>query len=289
MKSLLSPINQNKNMEFFIILLILIPISILVGFAASSIGYTAWSLIVPLLLVLFGFDIRIVLFISLSMDCVNALIMTRISKRINEIDLIVSRKTSTIASLSTFIGVLIGLLILLNYQGFFRGGVGYVNIVSGMIFIIKGIKMLKNPEQSKEEKGVITDPKKADLVFLVGSIASAFMTGLIGIGGGMNYVILLMICKGFHIKKAEGTAMFITTGTTATAALVFFINSTIAQLFSTEIIILMLLCVSISAIVTIVGAKVAEKLSEAKITILVGSIVVFAATLATTQNVLLNN
>jgi uncharacterized membrane protein YfcA len=276
-------------MDFIFILLILIPICILVGFAASTIGYTAWSLIVPLLFVLFGFDIRIVLFISLSIDCINAFLMTRFSIHLNEIDLQISKKTSYLASASTVFGVFIGLLILLNNQGFFRGGAGYVNIALGTLFIIKGIRMLKNPEKSVDEKGMISDSKKADLVFFAGSIASAFLTGLIGIGGGMNYVLLLMICRGFHIKKAEGTAMYITTWTTATAALVFFGNSFIAGLFSSDIIILIALCILVSGIATYFGAKVAQKLSEAKITILVGSIVLLAATIATIQNIILNS
>ncbi len=278
-----------KDMEFIFILLILLPICILVGFAASTIGYTAWSLIVPLLFVLFGFDIRIVLLISLSIDCVNAFLMTRFSIRLNEIDLPISKKTSYLASISTVFGVFIGFLILLNNQGFFRGGMGYVNIILGTIFIIKGVKMLNQPEKNLEEKGIISDPKKADLIFYAGSIASAFLTGLIGIGGGMNYVLLLMICRGFHIKKAEGTAMYITTWTTGTAALVFFGNSFIAELFSSEIIILIVLCIAVSAIFTFIGAKVAQNLSEAKITILVGSIVVLAATIASIQNIILNS
>ncbi len=276
-------------MDFVIILLILVPICILVGFAASTIGYTAWSLIVPLLFVLFGFDIRIVLFISLSIDCVNAFLMTRFSIRMNEIDIPISKKTAYLSSISTVFGVFIGLIILLNNQGFFRGGMGYVNILLGTIFIIKGIKMLNQPEKNLEEKAMIQDQKKADLVFYAGSIASAFLTGLIGIGGGMNYVLLLMISRGFHIKKAEGTAMYITTWTTGTAALVFFGNSFIAQLFSVQIVILIATCITVSAIATYVGAKVAQRLSEAKITILVGLIVVLAATIASVQNLLLNS
>lgn len=275
-------------MEILGIILILIPISFLVGFAASTIGYTAWSLIVPLLFVLFGFDIRLVLLVSLLMDCANAIIMTRISIKSEEIDLEIGKRTGIIAIFATGIGVVIGLFILLNNQHLFRGGAGYVNMVLGLIFIIKGINILRNPNVSKEEKAPITDPKKAKTVYYVGSSASAFFTGLIGIGGGMNYVILLMITKGFRIKKATGTAMVITTISTSIAASVFLGNSIFAGLFSGEFILLMLVCILSSAISTMVGAKIAYKLSEGKITVLVGVVVLIAATIATVQNLFLN-
>ena len=275
-------------MEILGIILILIPISFLVGFAASTIGYTAWSLIVPLLFVLFGFDIRLVLLVSLLMDCANAIIMTRISIKSEEIDLEIGKRTGIIAIFATGIGVVIGLFILLNNQHLFRGGAGYVNMVLGLIFIIKGVNILRNPNVSKEEKAPITDPKKAKTVYYVGSSASAFFTGLIGIGGGMNYVILLMITKGFRIKKATGTAMVITTISTSIAASVFLGNSIFAGLFSGEFILLMLVCILSSAISTMVGAKIAYKLSEGKITVLVGVVVLIAATIATVQNLFLN-
>ena len=211
------------------------------------------------------------------MDCANAIIMTRISIKSEEIDLEIGKRTGIIAIFATGIGVVIGLFILLNNQHLFRGGAGYVNMVLGLIFIIKGVNILRNPNVSKEEKAPITDPKKAKTVYYVGSSASAFFTGLIGIGGGMNYVILPMITKGFRIKKATGTAMVITTISTSIAASVFLGNSIFAGLFSGEFILLMLVCILSSAISTMVGAKIAYKLSEGKITVLVGVVVLIAA------------
>ena len=54
---------------------IFIPLSFLIGIGASAIGVTAWMMLVPILFVLFGFDLYLTIFISLLVDCGNALIM----------------------------------------------------------------------------------------------------------------------------------------------------------------------------------------------------------------------
>jgi uncharacterized membrane protein YfcA len=213
--------------------------------------------------------------------------MTIISKKNQEIDIELGKKISALAIFLTFTGVMLGTVILLQNEGFFKGSAGYLNIVLGSLFIRKGIKMLKNPEMKSKEKALIPDPRKADVILYVGAGATAFLTGLIGIGGGMNYVLIFMICRGFLSKKATGTAMMITTFSTLTAASVFLFISLNAGLLIPANVSFLAILVGMSAFGTILGAKLAFSLSEAKINILIGTIVVIAATVATVQSFIL--
>ena len=70
----------------YTLILTFVPLAFFIGVSASAIGITAWSVMVPLFFVVFGFDLYLTLFISLLVDCVNALLMTILawkSKRIN--------------------------------------------------------------------------------------------------------------------------------------------------------------------------------------------------------------
>ncbi|MBT4267555.1 MAG: hypothetical protein HOD85_25390, partial [Deltaproteobacteria bacterium] len=67
-------------------LTILIPLTLIIGIGAAAIGATAWTMLVPVLFVLLGFNIYVTLFLSLLIDCVNALVMTVISARQQQLD-----------------------------------------------------------------------------------------------------------------------------------------------------------------------------------------------------------
>ena len=66
---------------------VLLSLSMFVGVAASAIGFTAWPLAVPVLYIIFGFDLYLTLFISLTIDCGNALVIALLSMRNGETDI----------------------------------------------------------------------------------------------------------------------------------------------------------------------------------------------------------
>jgi hypothetical protein len=51
---------------------IMVPLAILIGFATASVGFTCWSIVVPLLWVGFGIDVYDALFTAVATDWLNA-------------------------------------------------------------------------------------------------------------------------------------------------------------------------------------------------------------------------
>lgn len=51
---------------------IMAPLAIVIGFATASVGFTCWSIVVPLLWVGFEIDVYDSLFTSIATDCTNS-------------------------------------------------------------------------------------------------------------------------------------------------------------------------------------------------------------------------
>jgi hypothetical protein len=65
------PDNEDKN-NLGIFAGIMAPLAILIGFATASVGFTCWSIVVPLLWVGFGIDVFDSLFTSVATDWINS-------------------------------------------------------------------------------------------------------------------------------------------------------------------------------------------------------------------------
>src|SRR6056297_1536575 len=116
------PISGGRTI--LILVLLLIPLSVFVGICASAIGMTAWPLIVPLLFVFSGFNIYLTLFISLLMDCGNALVMMRVAGQRKLMDIKLGVRLALFALLWIAAGIFVGTFFIPENEEMFRGAAG---------------------------------------------------------------------------------------------------------------------------------------------------------------------
>lgn len=247
-------------------------LSLFTGIAASAIAFTAWPLVVPVLFVLFGVDIYLTIFISLLIDCGNALVMTVVAARNGRLMI---RKGLGLAGFALpwiFAGILIGRTFIPQNEDYFRGSAGYLVMMLGIVFIARGFK-----KTAPEPKNVSTSRNSLRFLLLLAGVAiMAFQVGLVGIGGGMGYAIFLMLCLAYPVLTATGTAMLMTLVSTLFAAVLIFFQIPDTG-FDHEIMRLglpMMMLVSMAG--TAIGTKIAYSVSEKKLNFFIGAIVIGA-------------
>ncbi|MHA1765464.1 MAG: hypothetical protein ACTSWX_05485, partial [Promethearchaeota archaeon] len=87
---------------------IFIPLVIIIGIAASTISFTSWSLIIPLLFGAFGFSIYDTIFFAIVIDLINGIILTYSYGKIKQVDY----KLALLSSIPMLLGALIGFFFL---------------------------------------------------------------------------------------------------------------------------------------------------------------------------------
>jgi uncharacterized membrane protein YfcA len=263
-----------KDKPILIHLPALLFMSLFTGIAASVIGFTAWPLVVPVLFVLFGVDIYLTIFISLLIDCGNALVMTMIAARNGRVLLRQGVFLAAFALPWIFAGILIGRTFIPQNEDYFRGSAGYLIMLLGVLFIIRAFKRNK---RTPEPKDILTPRYRFRFVpLLAGVAAMAFQVGLVGIGGGMGYAVFLMLCISAPVLTATGTAMLMTLISTVFASILIFFQIPDTG-FDHEIFRLGLpMMMPASMTGTVIGSKIAYSVSEAKLNFFIGVVVVCA-------------
>ncbi len=291
--------------ELGVYALTFLPLAIMIGIATATIGFTAWSIFVPLAFVLMGADIWEALFISAVVDLVDAAILTVIYSRKGKVDFKQGGIYAVLAVAAALLAAIFSHDFITANEGLFRGGVGYVIIIIGLGFFLRGRKGLQKQKlaQLGNSMGIITQvgpekgenipdnspktqklfsPKMQVILMIIGVALSGLVSGLIGIGSGMNFVLLFMIILGVDSRMATGTGCFIM------AILMGAVGCVFVQ--QVDLIILwpyLAIAVGFSAVGTLAGAHYTLKISEVKLNFVVGSIVIIAATVATVQSFLL--
>jgi len=246
--------------------------SLFTGIAASAIGFTAWPLVVPVLFVLFGVDIYLTIFISLLIDCGNAMVMTVIAARNGRV---LVRQGLTLAAFALpwiFGGILIGKTFIPQNEDYFRGSAGYLIMLLGLFFIFRGFKTITTkPEEIKAPR-----QRLRFTLLLAGVGFMAFQVGLVGIGGGMGYAVFLMLCMSAPLLSATGTAMIMTLISAIFASVLIFFQIPDSG-FEHEIIGLGLPLMILTSMAGVgIGSKIAYSVSEAKLNLFIGVVVVVA-------------
>jgi uncharacterized membrane protein YfcA len=272
-------------------ILIFAPMSLFIGISASAIGYTAWSLLVPILFVGFGLDLYLSLFISLMVDCGNAVVMTIIGITKRQTDVTVGLKLAVLAGIFVIPGIYMGTGFLPRNAGLFRGTLGFMTMFIGFFFILRGYRagraeMTGTVDETIVEFGFvkrIINGVVKKMILHIGVAFTGVVTGLIGIGGGMNYSLLFMLFRSFGPRRAAGTAMLMTAVTTFLAAIGILLQvpDTVPMDSPTRIMTVIIVLMSMAG--TWIGAKVAYALSETKINYLIGIVIILASTAVTIQ------
>ncbi len=277
--------------SFDLFLLEAIPLMILIGVTAATIGYTAWAIVVPLLFVGFGFPAYDTLFASIAADLVNSAILTVIYSRQGKVNMKQGLKFGSIALGGAVVGVLIGLFIIPNNQSMLRGGVAYMFFVIGAFFLYRGYNMRKKVgieipvEKDQEEiqkKGPLT-PRAQIGILIAGAILVGLMAGFTGMGGGSTVTLIFLFVlgakQGFDTLTSTGTGCFVMLLLSGFLTIVFgFLAEDITIMLPYLVVIL-----ACSSLGTILGARFALKAPEWKLNFLIGIAINIAAILGTIQ------
>jgi uncharacterized membrane protein YfcA len=265
--------------------------AIVIGIASSTIGFTAWNVTVPLLFIGFGFDPFDAIFTSLMVDFVDSTFLTIRYARNGHVNF----RMGLVWSSATIIGVVIGYFfsyeLVMNHQNLLRGGISLFTYVLGASFLFKGWRNAKIhptenfPPEEKEspirQKINRLPPIMIFLVMAIGMVISGACTGLLGIGSGLNFVLLFLIVYGFDHLKATGTGCMMMAIVTLIGGL-FFLHWVHFSILAPYL----LIGVTFGLIGTIIGSHFALRIDKHKLNYLVGGTMIVAATIATIQTIL---
>jgi len=118
----------------------------LIGLGAASISFTAWNLIVPLLLVVLQLDLYAVLFVSCIMDTTNSLVLTIFYGYHKIVDFRLALKLAPFAAIPAMIVALATGTVLAEFEDFLKGGVAYVPFVIAAGFYFRAFRTWKKKE-----------------------------------------------------------------------------------------------------------------------------------------------
>ncbi len=246
--------------------------------------------------VFFGFDLYLTLFISLLVDCGNALVMVLKSHPHRLVDIKFGLMVSAYVLIWIAIGIGLGTMFIPQHQEMFRGAAGFLIIVFGILFVFRGYRLrlkinagthepaaaLESPEAHRRRLGIC----RSRLLYPAAA-AMGLQTGLIGIGGGMGHAVILMVCLSYPTLMATGTAMLITFCATLFAAGGIFLQIPAGIFYNTFLFLLIPLMVAMSMLGTRIGAKISYSLADDQVNYFIGGIVIIAGVLAVWQKFLL--
>ena len=283
------------SLEFFA--LIFIPMVIVIGIAASTISFTSWSLVVPLLFGGFGFSIFDTLFFAIIIDLINGIILTYRYGKIKQVDYKLALSASIPMLFGAFIGFFFFEQAIVSNSEAFKGGMGYLVILISLIFILKGKRDSKNtineeiphktlpnlPQISQNSPSSIILPKKVSIFLLIiGVIISGGLGGAMGVGSGMNYAFLFMIFLGYDLRRATGTSSLMMALVMLAALFMFLPQVDIPLIWP-----YLLIGIIFSFIGTNLGLKYTLQLPQAKLNYMVGGALLIAGVIAIIQAVVI--
>lgn len=148
-----------------------------------------------------------------------------------------------------------------------------------------GLKMLifQKPRERKSKEG-LTRRRKVIFSVIFGALIG-FVCGFVGAGGGMLLLLVLTVFLGFEMHKAVGTSVFVMSFSAFAGAafhvLIEWMFSGVTKVsssqFSPYFFNYMILCVLFTVVFSIVGSRIANHLSERKLNVISGIMLLFIA------------
>jgi uncharacterized membrane protein YfcA len=272
-----------------LILALAVPIGILIGLGAGIVGLTAWPIIVPLLFVIGGVPLHESLLSSLLIDLAIAVTLTLFYVRRTDsgVNIQLGSQLGVVAGIIASITVFIAFPLLEQYSDAFRGGSPFITLALGIVFLVQGFRMRKksgeiNRAIEESETPSTQMSRKYKLSYIIGALIG-LLTGVIAIGGAMNFVLVLVFLLGYPTFRAVGTAMVATTIMLSMTVIAYLIL--LAFSISTLPVVLLYTCCSVVS--SYIAVARAQHIPEMKLRILIGIVVITTAIFATVQVYLL--
>ena len=187
--------------RLFLLMVLLIAISMF----ASNLGIGGGVFqVVVLLMLIPGSTMAEVVPISLAFACLTNISSTYNHWKKNLVDF----KLGAYVLITALLGAILGALFTVNVRQFWVMLLFVIVLIAITIrMVYRYVKKLRGDKtQEKEDPSKVTPAHIAILVAF--SIITGFVSGSIGIGGGIVTVSLLIIFMGFTTRKAVGTSAF---------------------------------------------------------------------------------
>eukprot|EP01105_Mastigella_eilhardi_P014380 TRINITY_DN3272_c2_g1_i1.p1 TRINITY_DN3272_c2_g1~~TRINITY_DN3272_c2_g1_i1.p1 ORF type:complete len:442 (-),score=150.66 TRINITY_DN3272_c2_g1_i1:66-1391(-) len=152
---------------FYVQALVMLPLCLITGVAAAAVGFTAWSMVVPIVYVYFDKPLYATLFISAAMDSAGGLFLTLVygyrGKTYRPPHGL--RWVPFVWCVIVMIAVAVTLsafhVLLLKFSKLFEGGVGVVSFVIGVSFLVPGLLDLWRAHKRRQRMRALAAATKA--------------------------------------------------------------------------------------------------------------------------------
>ncbi len=191
-----------------------------IGFISAISGIGGGSLIIPYMILVLGFDVRVAVATSLVAIIVTSSIAASEYLRDNLVDL----KTALTLEPITTVGAIIGAIITTSLPPMLiKAGLGFILLYVSISMLLKALKPMKTRKNIKKKiKGTTKT-----LALLV-SFFAGMLSGMFGIGGGVLKVPIMAGLLGLPIKTAVATSSFMV-GLTATGGSIVYVSRGITE------------------------------------------------------------
>ena len=186
-----------------------------VGFVSAISGIGGGSLIVPYMILVLGFDVRVAVATSL----VAIIVTSSVAASQYLKDKIVDLKTALTLEPITTIGAIIGALITTSIPpNIIKAGLGFILLYVSISMLVKALRR-RSPKESLASK---TGSARKTIALMV-SFLAGLLSGMFGIGGGVLKVPIMAGLLGLPIKTAVATSSFMV-GLTATGGSIVYVS-----------------------------------------------------------------
>ncbi len=263
------------------------PAGLVLGGWAGLSGYSGWPLVVPVLYVVVGVPLYESLAASLCVDWVNAAVGSTVYLHRGDAEVQTAWPWILLSAPLAAAGAGASLLMLHRADALLEGGAGLVALVLGTVLVVKAFRMQEDPAEAVLAAGagplpvpVAAAPAAATasrLGFGLGASANGVAMGLLGIGGGFNLALLLVLLRGYPTRRAVGTGLLFCAAVIPVPLLVF-----LAHLeFRLEVLPALLPFCACAALGSALAAWQAGRLRARQLGLLVGACVLSAGASAT--------
>ncbi len=245
-------------------------IGIATGVIISLLGVSGSILVVPLLILAFSTSIHTAIGTSLFNDMIGASVVAVSYYREERVDL----NASLLLIISALIGSQLGVLIAEST------GEASLSILVSLVFIGIGLLTLQNGIKKTKKKETGEEPQKINfksewhkrgLIIIIG-LFIGLMSGLFGAGGGLMILVVLLVIFKYPIHIAIGTATAIMS--------IIALSGTIGYSLHGDINLEYGLILGLGSILGgRLGSLYANKLSETRLTILMGLVFILVGSI----------
>jgi uncharacterized membrane protein YfcA len=186
--------------------LLWLPTGVLIGAWAGLSGYSAWPVVVPLLFAVLGRPLHESLVASLFIDWVNAVCASAVYLWRGDADRGTACRWAVLAAPGVLVGAGLSFTLLTPFEAWLGAGSGPVALVLGVALLARAARMGPGGEAPPLEQEMLSTRARRTLLG-AGMELNGLGIGLIGMGGGFNAAILLIVLRGDGMRAGVATGL----------------------------------------------------------------------------------